>query len=59
VPRYFQVPSEEPWPRETWGIHLGNRVRNIRFGRAYSRPEHVAHLEDIGFFAQLEDYREG
>ena len=50
VPRYFCVPAEGPWPEDTWGLHLGNRVRNIRFGLAYTQPKHVARLDAMGFY---------
>ena len=50
VPRYFRVPAEKPWPEDTWGLHLGNRVRNIRYGLAYMQPDHVARLDAMGFY---------
>jgi hypothetical protein len=30
MPRAFVVPSEAPWPEETWGMMLGRRVDQIR-----------------------------
>lgn len=53
VPRYFFVPSEEPWPPETWGLQLGNRVRNIRQRRAYNKPHYHQILIDAGFVMDL------
>lgn len=30
VPQSFVVPTEQPWPEETWGLKLGARVNAIR-----------------------------
>lgn len=49
VPRYFIVPSEEPWPDTVWGMQLGNRVRNIRAKTAYNKPHYHQILIDLGF----------
>jgi len=49
VPRYFVVPHEDPWPREAWGMQLGNRARNIRYYGAYSDAESRLILREIGF----------
>lgn len=49
VPRYYRIPESEPWPREVWGMHLGNRVRNIRHRRSYTGPKYHKMLEKIGF----------
>lgn len=49
VPRYFVVPSEEPWPQQCWGLQLGIRVRNIRHNRAYCSMIYYKALEKIGF----------
>jgi hypothetical protein len=54
VPRYFIVPSEEPWPEPTWGMQLGNRVRNIRAKSAYNQPRFHKILEESGFLMSLE-----
>jgi hypothetical protein len=54
VPRYFVVPSEEPWPESTWGMQLGNRVRNIRAKSAYNQPRFHKILEESGFLMSLE-----
>ena len=51
VPRYFVVPYEDPWPREAWGMQLGNRARNIRYYGAYSDAESRLILREIGFFS--------
>ena len=53
VPRYFVVPSEDPWPLDTWGLQLGNRVRNIRQRRAYNKPRYHQILIDAGFVMDL------
>eukprot|EP01042_Synura_sphagnicola_P000022 gene22-21_t len=45
-PRLNQGAWENIWPRELWGMKLGNRVRDIRQGRyAKFREE----LDEIGF----------
>ena len=49
VPRYFSVPHEESWPVKTWGMQLGNRVRNIRYSGAFRDAQSRAALEQIGF----------
>ena len=54
VPRYFIVPSEEPWPEPAWGMQLGNRVRNIRAKSAYNQPRFHKILEESGFLMSLE-----
>lgn len=54
VPRYFTVPSEEPWPEPAWGMQLGNRVRNIRAKSAYNQPRFHKILEESGFLMSLE-----
>ena len=53
VPRYFIVPTESPWPESTWGMQLGNRVRNIRAKCAYNRPKFHQILLDNGFIFNL------
>ena len=49
VPRYFSVPCDESWPVQTWGMQLGNRVRNIRYSGAFQDAQSRAALEKIGF----------
>jgi hypothetical protein len=52
VPHLFVVPAEEPWPKETCGIKLGQTVRNIRARKNYyikGRPDRLKQLEDLGF----------
>eukprot|EP01041_Mallomonas_annulata_P002690 gene2690-5300_t len=49
VPRYFIVPSEEPWPESTRGLHLGNRIRNIRFRTAYNEEKYHKILREMKF----------
>ena len=55
VPRYFVVPSEEPWPKRTWGMQLGNRVRNIRVKTAYNKPKFHEKLISSGFAMSIEN----
>ena len=44
----FVVPeNDERYPKETHGLKLGSRVRNIRYHGAY--PEHREQLEALGF----------
>jgi hypothetical protein len=57
VPRYFIVPDEEPWPKETWGLQLGNRVRNIRAKRAYNTPYFHEILTKMGFLFDITAYK--
>ncbi|TMW61552.1 hypothetical protein Poli38472_012743 [Pythium oligandrum] len=51
VKHTFVVPSEEPWPRKTWGLNLGLAVNSLRVNRSYS--EQIARdadrLNEIGF----------
>ena len=51
VPIAFVVPSEAPWPEETWGLRLGNRVHDIRGSETYVKghPERRAELDALGF----------
>ena len=57
VPRYFIVPSEEPWPDTVWGMQLGNRVRNIRAKTAYNKPHYHQILIDLGFCFSMKNER--
>jgi hypothetical protein len=57
VPRYFIVPSEEPWPLCVWGMQLGNRVRNIRAKTAYNKPHYHQILIDLGFCFSMKNER--
>ena len=41
VPRYFVVPHEEPWQRDTWGMPLGHKVRNIRYRGARHSSQQI------------------
>jgi hypothetical protein len=51
VPKLLVVPSSKPWPEETWGLTLGNTVRNIRVGDYLSdeKPERRRWLDEMGF----------
>jgi hypothetical protein len=52
VPQAFVVPSSAPWAEETWGMHLGSRVSNIRSRGDYLRddkPERKDWLDEMGF----------
>ncbi|KAG7377654.1 hypothetical protein PHYPSEUDO_011176 [Phytophthora pseudosyringae] len=46
----FVVPSEEPWPEDSWGLKLGDTVKNIRRG-AYDSQVQAARkeLDALGF----------
>jgi hypothetical protein len=57
VPRYFVIPAEDPWPKECWGLQLGNRVRNIRAKTAYNKPRFHQLLLDEGFMMNIENVR--
>ena len=57
VPRYFIVPSEEPWPVCVWGMQLGNRVRNIRAKTAHNKPHYHQILIDLGFCFSMKKER--
>ena len=51
VPRYFIVPhGDKEWPRETWGLRLGVRVKDINYCSAYSEPCFQNKLKSIGYF---------
>lgn len=49
VPRYYRIPAEKPWPPVVWNLQLGNRIRNIVYGRAYAHPRYHEKLRRIGF----------
>ena len=55
VPQVFVVPSELPWPEESWGLKLGARVNAIRSQGALiaSDPERRERLNEIGFVWEL------
>ncbi|TDH69329.1 hypothetical protein CCR75_003933 [Bremia lactucae] len=36
VPASFVVPHEEPWPKASYGLRLGNTFRNVRYYDAFS-----------------------
>ncbi|EEY55164.1 uncharacterized protein PITG_20331 [Phytophthora infestans T30-4] len=46
----FVVPSEDPWPTDSWGLKLGDTVKNIRRG-AYDSQVQAARkeLDALGF----------
>ncbi|OWZ15012.1 hypothetical protein PHMEG_00011420 [Phytophthora megakarya] len=46
----FVVPCEEPWPNDSWGLKLGDTVKNIRRG-AYDSQVQAARkkLDALGF----------
>ncbi|KAE9085722.1 hypothetical protein PF005_g21007 [Phytophthora fragariae] len=46
----FVVPSGDPWPKDSWGLKLGDTVKNIRRG-AYDAQVQAARkeLETLGF----------
>jgi hypothetical protein len=51
VSRPFVVPSEAPWPEDTWGMKLGHKVNNIRGREQHVKhhPERRAELDALGF----------
>ncbi len=51
VPGRFVIPSEAPWPRETWGHKLGARVASIRNQESYVKkhPARRRTLDEMGF----------
>ncbi len=52
VPARFVIPSEAPWPRETWGHKLGARVASIRNQESYVKkdPARRRTLDEMGFY---------
>jgi hypothetical protein len=56
VPYSFVVPSEEPWPKESWELSLGTVTSSIRSQGTYIRhhPERRQQLKDMGFV--FDDY---
>jgi hypothetical protein len=59
VPHAFVVPSEEPWPEESWGLRLGLVTDGIRSRGTYTRthPERLQQLEDMGFVFDVPERR--
>lgn len=50
VHRRFIVPHDDPdWPRETWGLKLGNSVASVRHGSAFFAKEFREELDKLGF----------
>ncbi len=51
VPARFVIPSEAPWPRETWGHKIGARVASIRNQESYVKknPARRRTLDEMGF----------
>ena len=53
VSKAFVVPSSAPWAEETWGMRLGNVVRDIRIKGIYLKGEDAAKrrawLDEMGF----------
>ena len=47
VPETFAVPSDPEWPREYWGMKLGNIVCRIRNNGVYC--ERRLELQEMGF----------
>lgn len=53
VPGKFEVPSDDSnYPKESWGLALGNTLHNIKAGRSYA--DHKAELEALGITFTLE-----
>ena len=55
VPQVFVVPSEEPWPEETWELKLGARVNAIRCQGTLITKDMKRRklLDDLGFIWEL------
>jgi hypothetical protein len=55
VKQRFVVPKGEEWPEETWGMKLGNTVKNIRSSNYFvdGNPERRQWLDDEGFVWKL------
>jgi hypothetical protein len=59
VPIAFIVPSTSPWPREAWGLKLGNCVGSIRSNGNYAAQTErdAARLEAIDFVWRWDEYQ--
>ena len=55
IPQVFVVPSQEPWPEESWGLKLGARVNAIRSQGTLvdESPERRELLDALGFSWEL------
>lgn len=55
VPQGFVVPSDDAWPRRSWGIKLGHIIRNIRSRKQHAEQveEHRERLVELGFVWRL------
>ena len=50
VQKQFVVPSQPPWPEDTWGVRIGRRIDGIRRGEhVEGHPERRAELDALGF----------
>uniref|UniRef100_K3WWN4 Helicase-associated domain-containing protein n=1 Tax=Globisporangium ultimum (strain ATCC 200006 / CBS 805.95 / DAOM BR144) TaxID=431595 RepID=K3WWN4_GLOUD len=51
VPQGFIVPSDDVWPKRSWGIKLGHIIRNIRSRKQHAEQveEHRDRLAELGF----------
>ena len=47
----FIIPSEDPWPKETWGVSLSQRTVNLRSMCDILSQEHIVKLNEIGFIS--------
>ncbi|OQS00151.1 hypothetical protein THRCLA_06188 [Thraustotheca clavata] len=57
VPQEFCIPNQDPWPKETWGLKLGQAVTNIR-SRSLSFPyERRQQLDQLGFVWDYPEFR--
>jgi hypothetical protein len=55
VPRHFQIPPTEEWPKELWNFNLGNLVTNIRSLKCY--VDRKEDLLSIGFYYNVSEAR--
>lgn len=55
VPQGFVVPSDDVWPKRSWGIKLGHIIRNIRSRKQHAEQveEHRERLAELGFVWRL------
>lgn len=55
VPQGFVVPSDDVWPKRSWGIKLGHIIRNIRSRKQHAEQveEHRERLVELGFVWRL------
>lgn len=50
IPRYFVVPSDETWPKESWGMALGTRMARIKYRSDELQASYRKRLYDMGIY---------